>query len=204
MKFLVIGLGSMGKRRIRCLQALGFQDIVGVDVREDRRHEAQNSYGIQVHSDYAMCMNQDVFHGVVISLPPLLHVAAMQACLKHNTPFFVEASVVDDGLADIILGAPYSPVDGGASTGRSYVVYGKASTTNVSLTDVTNNIGGFAIIGQGAQDLSGFSVGAAGDVNGDGLADLIVGAPGYDTNASSTSTGRSTLPSVWCSRPPWV
>jgi hypothetical protein len=96
-----------------------------------------------------------------------------------------------DGLADIILGAPYSPVDGGASTGRSYVVYGKASTTNVSLTDVTNNIGGFAIIGQGAQDLSGFSVGAAGDVNGDGLADLIVGAPGYDTNASSTSTGRS-------------
>ena len=96
-----------------------------------------------------------------------------------------------DGLADIILGAPYSPVDGGASTGRSYVVYGKASTTNVSLTDVTNNIGGFAIIGQGAQDLSGFSVGAAGDVNGDGLADLIVGAPGYDANASATSNGRS-------------
>ena len=96
-----------------------------------------------------------------------------------------------DGLADIILGAPYSPVDGGASTGRSYVVYGKATTTNVSLTDVTNNIGGFAIIGQGAQDLSGFSVGAAGDVNGDGLADLIVGAPGYDASASATSTGRS-------------
>ena len=96
-----------------------------------------------------------------------------------------------DGLADIILGAPYSPVDGGASAGRSYVVYGKATTTNVSLTDVTNNIGGFAIIGQGAQDLSGFSVGAAGDVNGDGLADLIVGAPGYDASASATSTGRS-------------
>ena len=73
MKFLVIGLGSMGKRRIRCLQALGFHDIVGVDVREDRRLEAQTSYGIQVHSDYAVCMNQHVFHGVVISLPPLLH-----------------------------------------------------------------------------------------------------------------------------------
>jgi len=102
MKFLVIGLGSMGKRRIRCLQALGFQDIVGVDVRQDRRLEAQTSYGIQVHSDYADTMQQQAFGGVVISLPPLLHVAAMQACLKHNTPFFVEASVVDDGLADII------------------------------------------------------------------------------------------------------
>jgi predicted dehydrogenase len=84
------------------LQALGFQDIVGVDVREDRRQEAQTSYGIQVHSDYADTMQQQAFGGVVISLPPLLHVAAMQACLNHNTPFFVEASVVDDGLADII------------------------------------------------------------------------------------------------------
>ena len=96
-----------------------------------------------------------------------------------------------DGLADIILGAPFSPVDGGVSTGRSFVVYGKATTTNVNLTDVTNNIGGFAIIGQGAQDLSGFSVGAAGDLNGDGLADLIVGAPGYDAAHGSVQTGRS-------------
>jgi hypothetical protein len=96
-----------------------------------------------------------------------------------------------DGLADIILGAPFGSVDGGASTGRSFVVYGKASTTNVNLTDVTNNIGGFAIIGQGAQDLSGYSVGAAGDVNGDGLADLIVGAPGYDAVHGSVQTGRS-------------
>jgi hypothetical protein len=96
-----------------------------------------------------------------------------------------------DGLADIILGAPYSPVDGGASAGRSFVVYGKATTTNVALTDVNNNIGGFAIVGQGAQDLSGYSVGAAGDLNGDGLADLIVGAPGYDAAHGSVQTGRS-------------
>jgi hypothetical protein len=56
---------------------------------------------------------------------------------------------------------------------------------------VVNNIGGFAIIGQGAQDLSGYSVGAAGDLNGDGLADLIVGAPGYDAAHGSVQTGRS-------------
>jgi hypothetical protein len=59
------------------------------------------------------------------------------------------------------------------------------------LSDVLNNIGGFAIIGQGAQDLSGYSVGAAGDDNGDGLADLIVGAPGYDAAHGSVQTGRS-------------
>jgi large repetitive protein len=96
-----------------------------------------------------------------------------------------------DGLADIILGAPFKTESGGVNTGHSFVVYGKSSTTQVNLTDVGNNIGGFAIIGQGAQDLSGYSVGAAGDVNGDGLADLIVGAHGYDAAHSNVLTGRS-------------
>ena len=96
-----------------------------------------------------------------------------------------------DGLADIILGAPFKAEGGGANTGHSFVVYGKSSTTQVNLTDIGNNIGGFAIVGQGAQDLSGYSVGAAGGVNGDGLADLIVGAHGYDAAHSGVQTGRS-------------
>jgi hypothetical protein len=96
-----------------------------------------------------------------------------------------------DGLADIILGAPFKAEGGGANTGYSFVVYGKSSTTQVNLTDIGNNIGGFAIIGQGAQDLSGYSVGAAGDLNGDGLADLIVGSHGYDAAHSGVQTGRS-------------
>ena len=96
-----------------------------------------------------------------------------------------------DGLADIILGAPFKAEGSAANTGHSFVVYGKSSTTQVNLTDIGNNIGGFAIVGQGAQDLSGYSVGAAGDVNGDGLADLIVGAHGYDAAHSGVQTGRS-------------
>ncbi|MCX7261744.1 MAG: integrin alpha, partial [Burkholderiales bacterium] len=96
-----------------------------------------------------------------------------------------------DGLMDIILGAPNNSVDGSGNTGQSYVVYGKASTTNVNLSDILNNIGGFVIVGEGGEDLSGYSVGAAGDVNGDGLADLIVGAPGYDAVHGAVQTGRS-------------
>jgi len=41
MKFLIIGLGSMGKRRIRCLKIIGFNDIIGYDLRKDRREEAK-------------------------------------------------------------------------------------------------------------------------------------------------------------------
>ena len=47
MNFLIIGLGSMGKRRVRNLQALGYRNIIGFDMREDRRKEAKEKYGIQ-------------------------------------------------------------------------------------------------------------------------------------------------------------
>jgi Ca2+-binding RTX toxin-like protein len=78
----------------------------------------------------------------------------------------------------------------GPVPGRSYVVYGKADTTAINLADVTNNIGGFVINGQAVGDQAGYSVSGAGDVNGDGLADLIVGAYLSDP-ASGTDAGRS-------------
>ena len=47
MKNLVVGLGSMGKRRIRLMQDMYPEDeIVGVDGREDRRNEAKEQFKI--------------------------------------------------------------------------------------------------------------------------------------------------------------
>ena len=40
MRFLIVGLGSMGKRRIRNLRALGETEIAGFDPRPERRDEA--------------------------------------------------------------------------------------------------------------------------------------------------------------------
>jgi hypothetical protein len=97
-----------------------------------------------------------------------------------------------DGFDDLIVGA------GGAGPedqGESYVVYGKASWTgvpslNVSSLDGTN---GFRLIGVDPGDLSGFSVSSAGDVNGDGFADLMVGAPGAESAGGATDEGESYL-----------
>jgi len=101
MKAVVIGLGSMGKRRVRCLQALGVTEIVGVDARADRREEAASRYGIQASADLAQVWDSFAPDIAIISLPPKLHVMAMHACVAHRVPFFVEASVVDDGLAEV-------------------------------------------------------------------------------------------------------
>jgi hypothetical protein len=83
-----------------------------------------------------------------------------------------------DGFADVIVGSPGDSPHGGNS-GSSYVVFGKASgfaaTIRVSKLDGTN---GFRLDGTAVSDLSGSSVASAGDVNGDGFADVIVGADG--------------------------
>ena len=91
-----------------------------------------------------------------------------------------------DGLADVLLGAPNNTTN----AGRSYLVFGKAGTEAVSLASLATGSGGFVITGQCAQDQSGFSVSGAGDVNGDGLADLIVGAQ-FGAPAGVLNAGRS-------------
>ncbi len=81
-----------------------------------------------------------------------------------------------DGLADVIVGAWQANPGGNNYAGESYVVFGKADGTAVNLSDVAAGTGGFVINGIDLNDYSGFSVSGAGDVNGDGLADVIVGA----------------------------
>ncbi|MEM7705284.1 MAG: choice-of-anchor D domain-containing protein [Pseudomonadota bacterium] len=93
-----------------------------------------------------------------------------------------------DGLADLIVGAFRVDVGGETNAGTSYVVFGKTSSSTVDLGSLSS--GGFAIEGAAAGDRSGLSVSGVGDVNGDGLADLIVGAyraaPDGEVNAGTS------------------
>ena len=86
-------------------------------------------------------------------------------------------------MADLIVGAYGADPAGNDYAGSSYVVFGKADGTPVDLAGFTN---GFRIDGVTAFDYSGTSVSGAGDVNGDGLADLIVGARFADDPAGSS------------------
>ncbi len=85
-----------------------------------------------------------------------------------------------DGYDDLIIGAKYADPNGSQS-GASYVVFGKASgfSANLDLSTL-DGTAGFQINGEAAYDRSGFSVASAGDVNGDGFDDLIIGAYGSD------------------------
>lgn len=101
MKFLVIGLGSMGKRRIRCLKALGFQDIIGFDTREDRLIESADAYKIQPVKELKEELLQKV-DAVIISTPPDLHTQYLKLAVNFRKPAFVEASVLLEHVSEII------------------------------------------------------------------------------------------------------
>ncbi len=84
-----------------------------------------------------------------------------------------------DGVADLLIGAPYYP--NGNRKGRSYVVFGGAGVggnENILLSSL-NGTNGFKLDGENNNDLSGISVSGAGDINGDGIADLLIGAYYY-------------------------
>ncbi len=92
-----------------------------------------------------------------------------------------------DGMDDLIVGAPYADPGGDNFAGESYVVFGKADGAAVDLADVAAGVGGFVINGIDPDDDSGRSVSGAGDVDGDGLADVIVGAWGADPGGNSSA-----------------
>ena len=91
-----------------------------------------------------------------------------------------------DGFDDLIIGASSGDPGGNSGAGESYVVFGKAGgfDADLALADL-DGADGFRIDGVDAGDSSGFSVSAAGDVNGDGFGDLIVGAPSGDPGGRS-------------------
>lgn len=96
-----------------------------------------------------------------------------------------------DGLDDIIVGAPnFSVIDD--DRGRAWVVFGKGGGGAVELADVAAGSGGFKIDGEAAGEFAGAGVGFAGDVNGDGRIDVLVGAP-FATVGDADYAGKAFL-----------
>lgn len=88
-----------------------------------------------------------------------------------------------DGDSDLIIGT--SDNYGKRNRGRAYVIFGKSRGWPIDLRERLS--GGFRIRGVAPGSFTGQSVSDAGDVNGDGLGDLIVGAPWADRPRSQNS-----------------
>jgi hypothetical protein len=86
-----------------------------------------------------------------------------------------------DGLGDLLVGAPHSD-DGGSGAGKAYLILGSSLGTTV---EIDLSLADHSFVGENIDDDAGISVSCAGDVDGDGLDDILVGAKKNDDGGSA-------------------
>jgi hypothetical protein len=108
--------------------------------------------------------------GLDLAATPMWSRAGDQASAAFGLVVATAGDVDRDGYSDILVGAPSYDVPGGADAGRVFLYMGSASGPELSPRIVGSGTSPGALYGQ--------SVASAGDVNGDGFHDVLVGAPG--------------------------
>ena len=101
LRILQVGLGSMGKRRIRNFQQLGIKKIVGFDLNEDRRKEVEKLYDITTISNIKEGLDKKP-DCMIISTPPDLHYVYAKMAIKNNIHFFTEVNLNSNDISKII------------------------------------------------------------------------------------------------------
>lgn len=100
MKIIVIGLGSMGKRRIRLLSEHKDIEILGIDSQEQRCQEVEQQFGIRCYASIDAACQAEKIDAAIISTSPLSHAAIIQDCLNHDLHVFTEINLVQDGYEE--------------------------------------------------------------------------------------------------------
>jgi hypothetical protein len=93
-----------------------------------------------------------------------------------------------DGADDLVVGSYGADSNGKVDAGTSYVLFGHSNATafgTIDLSTFSAGVAGFKIFGATARDVSGYSLSGAGDINGDGYRDMLIGALYYDCPGAS-------------------
>lgn len=96
MKVIIIGLGSMGKRRLRLIKQIDTSiEVCGVDISEKRRKFCEEGYKIQTFKTLKDAFEEE-FDCAFVSTSPLSHAEVIQECLLHDIHVFTEINLVAD------------------------------------------------------------------------------------------------------------
>lgn len=97
MNVIVIGLGSMGKRRVRLIQKIDSTiRVIGVDGKEERCKEAADLYNIDTYGSIAAAKQAADIQCAFICTSPLSHANIIHECLENSWNVFTELNLVTD------------------------------------------------------------------------------------------------------------
>lgn len=101
MKALIVGLGSMGKRRIRLLKGIDPSvQIIGVDTNPERRRQVEEmGYNVYDSITRAAAEKSDV---AFVCTAPLSHYAIIKELLENKINTFTELNLVKDGYEELM------------------------------------------------------------------------------------------------------
>lgn len=97
MKGLVIGLGSMGRRRVRLLKEIKPElELVGIDSNNERAEVVRKEHGIEVVNSLKMALSDCDAECAIVSTAPLAHAEIIHQCLQIGLHVFTELNLVAD------------------------------------------------------------------------------------------------------------
>ena len=100
MKLLIVGLGSMGKRRARLAKGMDASiEISGVDTTESRRTEAEG-LGITAYASIGEAVAAERFDAALVCTAPITHAGIISELLDAGLPVFTELNLVSDGYEE--------------------------------------------------------------------------------------------------------
>lgn len=167
------------------------------------RRRLARTGGVVVATGLSLLLGAAAAFADTLTLPTVRFLGAA-ADDRAGTSVAPAGDVDGDGHGDVVIGAPGAlPNGSGGSGGAAYVVRGPfVPGTSIALG--TPGMPGFTIRGSAAAggESAGYSVAGAGDVNGDGLADVIVGAPAGTPGQEGPQTRAGRAYIVFGSRTP--
>lgn len=98
MNIVVIGLGSMGRRRIRLIKKYDSAlQIFGIDTNEERRRACEKEYGVETYSNLNDLFDNNTVNCAFVCTAPLSHSGIITQCLERKIHVFTELNLVSDG-----------------------------------------------------------------------------------------------------------
>ncbi|MBR4654715.1 MAG: Gfo/Idh/MocA family oxidoreductase [Kiritimatiellae bacterium] len=100
-KAVVIGLGSMGRRRIRLMQAMpDAPEIVGVNRSAERRAQVEKEFGIRTYATLAEAIAAARPQVAFLCTAPASHGSAVMECIDAGLDIFMEINLLGDWYAE--------------------------------------------------------------------------------------------------------